>query len=105
MNCNETAVFGRVSNANNIGLANVQIQALGIHQTTGLAFVATTDSDGNYEAFRLPLTDLQSGQWAIMVLENGQEVSERFHWASTPVCDSDDDGHSQTLRVDWKLIE
>jgi hypothetical protein len=40
-----------------------------------------------------------------MVMEDGREVSERFHWASTPVCNSDDDGHSQILTVDWKLIE
>ena len=39
------------------------------------------------------------------IMEDGREVSERFHWASTPVCDSDDLGHSQALRLDWKLVQ
>jgi hypothetical protein len=67
--------------------------------------VTRTDAEGRYEAFRIPFADLLSGQWAIMLMEDGREVSERFHWASTPVCESDDVGNSQVLRLDWKLIE
>ncbi len=104
-NCDYTAIFGNVSNANGRGISNVTVRALGIHQTTGLDFTVHTDANGNYEAFRIPLPQLQAGQWAVMVMEDGREVSERFHWASTPVCVSDDTGNSQVLRVDWKLIE
>ncbi len=103
-NCDYTAIYGTVQNANNFGLPNVEVRALGIHGTN-LEFTARTDADGHYEAFRIPLPDLQAGQWAVMVMENGREVSERFHWASTPVCHSDDVGHSQVLRIDWKLVE
>lgn len=49
--------------------------------------------------------DLPSGQWAVMVMEEGREVSERFHWGSTPACPGDDPGNSQVLRLDWKLVE
>ncbi len=104
-NCDYTAIIGTVKNANNFGIPNVEVRALGIHQTTGLDFTVRTDAEGNYQAMRIPLPELQAGQWAVMIMENGQEVSERFHWASTPVCQSDDLGHSQVLRVDWKLIE
>jgi hypothetical protein len=104
-NCDLTAIQGSVKNANNFGLAEVEVQALGIHETSGRSFSTRTDAEGNYEIFRIPLPDLQAGQWAVMVMEDGREVSERFHWASTPVCNSDDDGHSQILTVDWKLIE
>jgi hypothetical protein len=104
-NCEYTAIIGSVKNANNFGIPNVEVRALGIHQTTGLDFTVRTDAEGNYQAMRIPLPELQSGQWAVMVMEDGREVSERFHWASTPVCESDDLGHSQVLRVDWKLIE
>lgn len=104
-NCDYTAIFGNVSNANGRGIPNVEVRALGIHETTGLDFTVRTDANGNYEAFRIPLPQLQAGQWAVMVMENGHEASERFHWASTPVCVSDDTGNSQVLRVDWKLIE
>ena len=88
-----------------MGLANVEVRALGIHESTGLDFTVCTDAEGRYQAFRSPLAELQSAQWAVTVTEDGREVSERFHWASTPVCNSDDTGHSQVLRVDWKLIE
>lgn len=88
-----------------MGLANVEVRALGIHESTGLDFTVCTDAEGRYQAFRFPLAELQSAQWAVTVTEDGREVSERFHWASTPVCNSDDTGHSQVLRVDWKLIE
>ncbi|GAB4450062.1 MAG: hypothetical protein Fur0044_45610 [Anaerolineae bacterium] len=104
-NCDFTSIYGTVLNANNFGLPNVEVRALGIHETSGLDFTVTTDVEGRYEAFRIPLANLPGAQWAVMVMENGQEVSERFHWASTPVCQSDDTGHSQVLRVDWKLIE
>jgi hypothetical protein len=103
-NCESTAIYGTVKNANNFGVPNVTIRALGIKGTAG-EFTGLTDDKGNYEAFRIPLNQLQAGQWAIMVVEDGREVSERFHWASTPVCQSDDMGHSQVLRVDWKLVE
>lgn len=104
-NCDFTAIYGNVSDANGHGIPNVEVRALGIHETAGLDFTVRTDADGNYEAFRIPLPQLQAGQWAVMVMENGREVSERFHWASTPVCVSDDTGNSQVLRVDWKLVE
>lgn len=104
-NCDFTSIYGTVLNANNFGLPDVEVRALGIHETTGLDFTVRTDAEGRYEAFRIPLADLPGAQWAVMVMEDGREVSERFHWASTPVCQSDDTGHSQVLRVDWKLIE
>jgi len=104
-NCEYTAIYGTVTNANNIGIPNVEVRAMGIHETTGLDFTVRTDANGEYKAMRIPLPQLQAGQWAIMVMENGREVSERFHWASTPVCKSDDTGNSQVLRVDWKLVE
>lgn len=104
-NCDFTAIYGTVLNANNFGLPDVEVRALGIHETSGLDFTVVTDAEGRYEAFRIPLADLPGAQWAVMVMEDGREVSERFHWASTPVCQSDDTGHSQVLRIDWKLIE
>ncbi|MBN1995051.1 MAG: carboxypeptidase regulatory-like domain-containing protein [Anaerolineae bacterium] len=104
-NCDFTYIYGTVKNANNFGIPEVEVRALGIHETTGLDFVTRTDAEGNYEIFRIPFADLLAAQWAVMIMENGQEVSERFHWASTPVCESDDPGHSQVLRLDWKLIE
>lgn len=104
-NCEFTYIYGSVKNANNLGLPNVEVRALGIHDTTGLEFITRTDAEGNYEIFHIPLNDLLAAQWAVMLMENGREVSERFHWASTPVCESDDTGHSQVLRLDWKLIE
>lgn len=104
-NCEATYIFGVVQNANNFGVPNVQVRALGIHETSGLDFTVQTDAEGRYEIFRIPLNDLLAAQWAVMLMEDGREVSERFHWASTPVCQSDDLGHSQVLRVDWKLIE
>jgi hypothetical protein len=104
-NCEFTYIYGTVKNANNFGIPDVEVRALGIHETTGQDFISRTDADGNYEIFRIPLNDLLAAQWAVMLMENGGEVSERFHWASTPVCESDDLGHSQVLRVDWKLIE
>ncbi len=104
-NCDFTTIQGSVKNANNFGIPNVAVRALGIHESTGLEFTTLTDAKGNYEIFRIPLNELAAAQWAVMVMENGGEVSERFHWASTPVCESDDTGHSQVLRVDWKLIE
>ena len=104
-NCDFTYIYGSVKNANNFGIPDVEVRALGIHDTTGQDFTTRTDAEGNYEIFRIPLDQLLAAQWAVMVMENGREVSERFHWASTPVCESDDLGHSQVLRVDWKLIE
>jgi hypothetical protein len=104
-NCEYTAIYGTVLNANNFPLPEVEVRALGIHESAGLEFTVRTDAEGRYEAFRIPLPDLQAAQWAVMLVEDGREVSERFHWASTPVCESDDTGHSQVLRVDWKLIE
>jgi hypothetical protein len=104
-NCDFTYIYGTVKNANNFGISDVEVRALGIHQTADLEFVTRTDAEGRYEAFRIPFADLLSGQWAIMLMEDGREVSERFHWASTPVCESDDVGNSQVLRLDWKLIE
>lgn len=94
-----------VLNANNFGLPNVEVRALGIHETSGLDFTVITDAEGRYETFRIPLSDLPGAQWAVMVMQNGREVSDRFHWASTSVCQSDDTGYSQVLRIDWKLIE
>jgi len=104
-NCDFTYIYGSVKNANNFGIPDVEVRALGIHDTTGQDFTTRTDADGNYEIFRIPLDQLLAAQWAVMLMENGREVSERFHWASTPVCESDDLGNSQVLRVDWKLIE
>lgn len=104
-NCDFTYIYGTVKNANNFGIPDVEVRALGIHETTGQDFITRTDADGNYEIFRIPLDQLLAAQWAVMLMENGREVSERFHWASTPVCESEDLGHSQVLRIDWKLIE
>lgn len=104
-NCGFTYIYGTVKDANNLGIPDVEVRALGIHETGGLEFVARTDAEGGYEVFRIPISDLPSGQWAIMLMEDGREVSERFHWASTPVCESEDLGNSQVLRLDWKLIE
>jgi hypothetical protein len=104
-NCEFTYIYGTVGNANNIGIPNIEVRALGIHKTSGLDFTARTDAAGRYEIFRLPLPDLLAAEWAVMLMEDGREVSERFHWGSTPSCQSDDTGNSQVLRVDWKLIE
>lgn len=104
-NCDFTYIYGSVKNANNFGIPDVEVRALGIHDTTGQNFTTRTDANGNYEIFRIPLDQLLAAQWAVMLMENDREVSERFHWASTPMCESDDLGHSQVLRVDWKLIE
>lgn len=104
-NCSFTYIYGTVQGANNSGIPDVEVRALGIHDTDGLEFVTRTDAEGRYEAFRIPLPDLLSGQWAVMVMEDGREASERFHWASTSVCQSNDLGHSQVLRLDWKLIQ
>ncbi len=99
-NCEFTTIRGTVKNANNFGLPGVEVLALGIHESSGLEFRASTDAEGRYEALRVPLPELQAAQWAVMLIEGGREVSERFHWASTPVCNSDDTGHSQVLIVD-----
>ena len=104
-NCDFTAIYGWVRDANNFGVSGVTVHALGIHESTGLEFITETDGEGHYEAFRIPLAELASAQWAVMLTEDGRELSERFHWTSTAVCQSDDTGHSQVLRVDWKLIE
>jgi hypothetical protein len=105
-NCSFTYIYGTVRDANNFGIPDVQVRALGIHETSGLEFVTRTDAEGRYEIFRIPLPDLLSAQWAVMIMEDdGREASERFHWASTSVCQSDDLGHSQVLRLDWKLIQ
>ena len=104
-NCESTYIYGTVKDANNSGVPGVEVRALGIHETSGLEFVTRTDAEGRFELFRFPLPDLLSGQWAVMVMEDGREISERFHWASTPVCESDDLGHSQVLRLDWKLVQ
>ena len=104
-NCDFTAIYGWVSDASNLGVPGVTVRALGIHESTGLEFTTQTDGEGRYEPFRIPLAELASAQWAVMLMEDGREVSERFHWTSTAVCQSDDTGHSQVLRVDWKLIE
>jgi hypothetical protein len=103
--CDVTRIYGAVQNASGKGIPGVTVRALGIHETTGLDFTTQTDAEGRYEIFRIPLPELQAGQWAVMIMQDGGEVSERFHWASTPVCQSSDLGHSQVLRVDWKLIE
>jgi hypothetical protein len=103
-NCDFTYIYGTVLNANNFGLANVEVRALGIHATT-LEFTTRTDGEGHFEIFRLPLPDLLAAEWAVMLMENGRQVSERFHWGSTPACISDDLGNSQVLRIEWKLIE
>jgi hypothetical protein len=105
LNCDFTYIYGTVKNANNFGIPDVEVRALGIHQTTGLEFTTRTDAEGRYEIFRIPFADLLSGQWAVMLMEDGREVSERFHWGSTPACEGDDPGNSQVLRLDWKLIE
>ena len=104
-NCDYTYIYGTVQDANGKGIPGVTVRALGIHETTGLDFTTQTDAQGRYEVFRFPLAELQVGQWAVILMSAGGEVSERFHWASTPVCQSSDLGHSQVLRVDWKLIE
>ena len=104
-NCDFTSIYGTVLNANNFGLPNVEVRALGIHGTAGTEFTTRTDAEGRYEVFRIPLPDLLAAEWAVMLMDNGREVSERFHWGSTPACISDDTGNSQVLRLDWKLIE
>jgi hypothetical protein len=104
-NCEFTYIHGTVKNANDVGMPDVEVRALGIHETTGQEFTVRTDAEGRYEAFRVPLADLPAAQWAVMLMEDGREVSERFHWASTPVCQSEDTGHSQVLRLDWKLVQ
>lgn len=104
-NCDFTYIYGTVKNANNFGIPDVEVRALGIHNTAGLDFSTRTDAEGRYEVFRIPLPELLAAEWAVMLMENGREVSERFHWGSTPACESDDTGNSQVLRVDWKLIE
>jgi hypothetical protein len=104
-NCEFTYIYGTVQNANNYGMPEVEVRALGIHQTSGLDIAARTDAEGRYEIFRIPLPELLAAEWAVMLMEDGREVSERFHWGSTPSCQSDDAGNSQVLRVDWKLIE
>jgi hypothetical protein len=104
-NCSFTYINGAVKDANNSGIPDVEVRALGIHETSGLEFVTRTDAEGRFEVFRFPLADLLAGQWAVMIMEDGREVSERFHWASTPVCESNDLGHSQVLRLDWKLVQ
>jgi hypothetical protein len=104
-NCDFTSVYGMVSDANNSGIPGVEVQAVGIHETSGLEFVTRTDVEGRYELFHIPLPELLSSQWAVVLVEEGREVSERFHWASTPVCQSQDSGNSQVLRLDWKLIQ
>ena len=80
-NCDFTYIYGSVKNANNFGIPDVEVRALGIHDTTGQDFTTRTDAEGNYEIFRIPLDQLLAAQWAVMVMENGREVSERFHWA------------------------
>ncbi len=104
-NCDFTYIYGTVLNANNFGVADVEVRALGIHGTSGLDFTGRTDAEGRYEIFRFPLPDLLAAEWAVMLMEDGREVSERFHWGSTPACVSDDLGNSQVLKIDWKLIE
>ncbi|MEM7345080.1 MAG: carboxypeptidase-like regulatory domain-containing protein [Chloroflexota bacterium] len=104
-NCDFTYIYGTVKNANNFGIPEVKVRALGIHNSIGLDFTTQTDSDGNFEIFRIPFNELLAAEWAIMLTEEGREVSERFHWGSTPACQSDDLGNSQVLRIDWKLIE
>jgi hypothetical protein len=104
-NCDFTYIYGTVKDADNFGLPDVEVRALGIHETTGLEFATRTDAEGRYEVFRFPLSDLLAGQWAVMLMQDGSEASERFHWASTPTCASDDLGNSQVMRLDWKLIE
>jgi hypothetical protein len=104
-NCEFTYIHGKVTNANNNGLPGVEVRALGIHETAGQEFTVRTDAEGRYEIFRISLADLPAAQWAVMLMEEGREVSERFHWASTPVCQSEDTGNSQVLQMDWKLIE
>jgi hypothetical protein len=67
-NCDFTSIYGTVLNANNFGLPNVEVRALGIHETSGLDFTVTTDAEGRYEAFRLPLADLPGAQWAMVLM-------------------------------------
>jgi hypothetical protein len=74
-NCEYTAIYGTVLNANNFPLPEVEVRALGIHESAGLEFTVRTDAEGRYEAFRIPLPDLQAAQWAVMLVEDGREVS------------------------------
>lgn len=104
-NCDFTYIYGTVKNANNFGLPDVEVRALGIHNTEGMEFTTHTDSEGRYEIFRIPLSELLAAEWAVMLMRDGREVSDRFHWGSTPSCESNDTGNSQALRIDWKLIE
>lgn len=104
-NCDFTYIYGTVKNANTFGLSDVEVRALGIHNTEGLEFTTRTDAEGHYEIFRIPLSDLLAAEWAVMLMKNGREVSERFHWGSTPSCESDDTGNSQVIHLDWTLIE
>lgn len=105
LNCNYTYIYGRISNANNEGLAGVQVRAEGIHKTEGTTFTTTTDEQGRYEIFRIPFNELPAAEWAVYVMNDGRRASEPFYWAETSICQSDDPGHSQVLRVDWKLVE
>jgi len=104
MNCQDVKIFGSVLNANNLGVPGVSVEVVGIHETSG-RHVVQTDAEGRYEIYLGSLGDVATGQWYVALVRDDMEVSERFHWASTPVCNSDDQGHSQHLQVDWKLIE
>jgi hypothetical protein len=86
-------------------MPEVEVRALGIHQTSGVDFTVRTGAGGRYEIFQVPLPELLAAEWAVVLMEDGREVSERFHWGSTPSCRSDDTGNSQVLRVDWESIK
>lgn len=105
LNCDYTYIYGRISNANNEGRAGVQVRAEGIHKTEGTTFTTTTDEQGRYEIFRIPFNELPAAEWAVYVMSEGRRASEPFYWAETSICQSDDPGHSQVLRVDWKVVE
>jgi hypothetical protein len=104
MNCQQVKIHGSVLNASNSPLQNVTVEVVGIHETSG-HYVVQTDAQGRYEVVLGTLSEVPSGQWYVAVVRDNSEVSERYHWASTSICESDDLGHSQQLQIDWKLVE
>ena len=104
LNCFEVAVYGTVLDANNRALPGVSIEAVGIHGTQG-RHVGAVGEDGSYALPLARFSDLPHSEWYVAVVENDEEVSERFHWTATAACQSSDSGDSQVLWVHWKLIE
>ena len=104
LNCVEVAVYGTVLDANNNALSGVTVEAVGIHGTQG-RHVGTVGQGGSYAIPLARFSDLPHSEWYVAVVDDDEEVSERFHWTATAACQSNDSGDSQVLWVHWKLIE